>query len=112
MQQYNCDLQLYHHGISGMKWGNHKTHIRNNSTEKATHNGKDFVKKSLKVIGMLLVTDLAYDGAIHKTAGQAGKAFVKANIQAHTTAIARKSITKIAQNPKFNPIDVAFKTIN
>ena len=55
--------------------------------------------------GVITITDFASGGALHRTVG-------KKFAESYAKKKAAKSIVKIAQNHKFDPMDVAYKTIN
>ena len=64
--------------------------------------GKQFLQRA--AISAVTI-DIVSGGQFHKAAIDIGKKFV-------ASEVARKSIIKIAQNPKFDPIDVAYKILD
>lgn len=74
------------------------------SHKRATNveSGKQFLQGTVITA---LTLDALSGGELHKAAINAGKKFV-------ASEAARKAVVKIAQNPKFDPIDVAYKILD
>lgn len=71
--------------------------------------GKEIMRTALTSASVGLVTmDALTGGAIHRAAVQSGKTAVKKFME---TEVSRRSVIKIAQNAKFDPIDVAYKVL-
>lgn len=88
----------------------------NSGHSKTVARGQEMAKTILKGwVASAVVMDIGSGGAIHRAAGEfikqetvkAGNKFVAS----YMAKKAAKSIVKIAQNPKFNPIDVAYTIV-
>ena len=89
----------------------------NSGHSKTVARGQEIAKNILKGwVASAVVMDIGSGGAIHKAAGafikqetvKAGNKFVTS----YMAKKAAKSIVKIAQNPKFNPIDAAYTIVD
>lgn len=78
---------------------------RKYSTQEKIEKGKDTAKKILKTtLATLAVADIVTNGALHRAAMNS----VSGYMQSKEAAM---SITKITQNHKYDPIDVAYEVI-
>lgn len=134
--------ELMHYGVLGMKWGHHKVRDASNKKKtewnknysksdrnidtmifgksgvkrinKRMNKGQSYLKAESIEAGQYMVkSSLLTIGTMDVlTGGQLHRAVGKVVVDKYMKSKAAKSVIKIAQNHKFDPIDVPFKIVN
>ena len=77
---------------------------------KSVARGKEYVRSRITMLGTTaIMLDIMSGGEIHRAAG---RDFVRMYKKSKVAKAAVKTVVKIAQDKKFDPIDVAFKVLD
>lgn len=129
------ESELYHYGVLDMKWGHRKAkNTSNKNSRKKTEWNKDYPKfnryvdkhvwgkSGVKRINKRMNKGQSYSKAYAIEFGESmvkntlltigGNVVAKVVVDKYIKSKTEKAINKIAQNHKFDPIDVPFKIIN